>query len=158
MATVHTDLLAICAVKQWDIYQLDSNNAFFHGGLLEKVYKALSKVHPLYLSGLVCMLIKSIYGLKHASRLWLKISISITWSWFLWSNICRLFTVCLQKWLYLRHILAICWWHSTNRELSWFFFACQTSSAQCFYNKGLGLGKYYLDLEIHRDSYRLYLH
>nr|XP_017233316.1 PREDICTED: uncharacterized protein LOC108207377 [Daucus carota subsp. sativus] len=61
MATVHTDLLAICAVKQWDIYQLDSNNAFFHGGLLEKLYKELSKGHPLYLSGLVCLLIKSIY-------------------------------------------------------------------------------------------------
>lgn len=71
MATVQT-LLTICVVKQWDIHQLDINNAFFHGGLLEEVYKALSEGHPLYPSGFVCLLIKSIYGLKNASRLWLE--------------------------------------------------------------------------------------
>ncbi|KAL0337638.1 UNVERIFIED_CONTAM: Retrovirus-related Pol polyprotein from transposon RE1 [Sesamum calycinum] len=61
--------LALAASYAWLIQQLDINNAFLHGYLDEDLYMLPLKgddVKP----GLVCILERSLYGLKQESRQW----------------------------------------------------------------------------------------
>ena len=58
-------LLSMAAMCSWPLYQLDINNAFLHGDLVEEVYM---EQPPGFVAqeefGLVCRLLRSLYGLK----------------------------------------------------------------------------------------------
>ncbi|GJW94223.1 ribonuclease H-like domain-containing protein [Tanacetum coccineum] len=70
--TIRT-VLSLAASRHCPIHQLDVKNAFLHGDLSETVYMYQppgfrDSVHPDY----VCLLQRSLYGLKQASRAWFQ--------------------------------------------------------------------------------------
>lgn len=70
-ATVRT-FLAIGASKQWQIHQVDVNNAYLHGHIEEEIYLQPPEGYHKAKAGKVCKQFKSLYGLKQAGRQWHK--------------------------------------------------------------------------------------
>lgn len=56
--------IAIVAAKNWEIHQIDVNNAYFHGQLEDEIYLTPPLGYQKANQGQVCKLIKSLYGLK----------------------------------------------------------------------------------------------
>ncbi|GKA11892.1 ribonuclease H-like domain-containing protein [Tanacetum coccineum] len=69
MVTVRC-LISIVVVNKWPLYQLDVNNAFLYGDLVEDVYMTLPDGYNNVDKFKVCKLNKSLYGLKQAPRQW----------------------------------------------------------------------------------------
>lgn len=63
-------LIALAAAKEWPLHQLDINNAFLHGYIDEDIYMKPPEGYLKAKPGQVCKLIRSLYGLKQASRQW----------------------------------------------------------------------------------------
>nr|GEU73936.1 ribonuclease H-like domain-containing protein [Tanacetum cinerariifolium] len=63
-------LIGIVVVNNWPLYQLDVNNTFLYGDLVEDVYMTLSDGYNNKDKSKVCKLNKSLYGLKQTPRQW----------------------------------------------------------------------------------------
>ncbi|KAL0423328.1 UNVERIFIED_CONTAM: Retrovirus-related Pol polyprotein from transposon RE1 [Sesamum radiatum] len=61
--------LALAAARGWPLQQMDVNNSFLHGHLNEDLYMTPLEGYSVE-PGLVCKLERSIYRLKQASRQW----------------------------------------------------------------------------------------
>lgn len=66
-------LLALAAVFDWDVHQIDIKTAYLNGELDEEIYMDQPKGFTAPgMKGKVCRLRKAIYGLKQAGRQWHK--------------------------------------------------------------------------------------
>ena len=61
--------LAIAASKQWKAHHMDVKCAFLNGDLTEEIY--MQQPQGFFTNpSIVCMLKKSLYGLKQSPRVW----------------------------------------------------------------------------------------
>lgn len=68
--TVVRLVLAVAAQKGWLIHQVDYSNAFIQGSLDRKVYMHVPKMIKKVPEGKVCLLRRSLYGLREAPSIW----------------------------------------------------------------------------------------
>jgi len=70
-------MLGLAAITGWTLTQMDVSDAFLHGDLDEEIFMSLPQGYTppagtILPPNPVCRLLKSIYGLKQASRQWYK--------------------------------------------------------------------------------------
>ncbi|CAI0383682.1 unnamed protein product [Linum tenue] len=66
-------MCALCiALKGWSLIQLDVKNAFLHEDMKEAIYIELTPSYTKGHSGMVCKLVRSLYGLKQTPRTWFE--------------------------------------------------------------------------------------
>ena len=63
-------IIAIATDENWMMYEIDVFNAFLQGDLIEEVYMDMPKGFSKKGEQQGCKLMKSLYGLKQASRQW----------------------------------------------------------------------------------------
>ena len=80
-------VIALAASKSWNLYQMDVYNAFLQGDLDEEVYMDMPEGFRNQGSNKACKLLKSLYGLKQASRQWnIKLTTTLMNAGFLQSS------------------------------------------------------------------------
>lgn len=64
-------LLALVSIEKWVVHQMDVKIAFLNGDLMEEIYMAQPEGYVLQgCKSKVCKLVKSLYGLEQAPKMW----------------------------------------------------------------------------------------
>ena len=149
--------LDFAAKNNHEVHQMDVHNAFLHGNLHEEVYMKLPQGFQPPGETRVCRLLKSLYGLKQAHRCWFaKLSESLrTYGFTQTRSDYSLFVynkqgVSLQVLVYIDDLII-----SGNSSEAIRIFKGYLST--CFHMKDLGAVKYFLGLEVARNSSGIYL-
>lgn len=153
-----------CFHAQWPLKQLDVKNAFLHGHLTKEVYmtQPMGFVNPQFLHH-VCLLHKSLYGLKQVLRAWfdsftqfLLSSASIIVYIANSSLFCKFLTLfqTLAGWVSLS--IDLCWWHYSYwkhhcNSTSYYF------SSKLFFWDDLGDLHYFLGIQVSQNHRVLFL-
>ena len=156
MGTIRS-LLALVAAKGWEVHQMDVHNAFLHGDLNEEVYMRLPPGFTHSDPTKVCLLRKSLYGLRQAPRCWFeKLTNSLLEYGFLQSySDASLFTYTkdskeIRVLIYVDDLVLA----SNDLELLVKF---KTYLGECFKMKDLGKLKYFLGIEVARSKEGIFL-
>lgn len=155
--TIVRVFLAIAAIKNWELHQMDVHNAFLHGDLLEEVYMKLPPGFKNGKPGQVCRLLKSLYGLKQAPRRWFaKLAKAlITYGFRQSYSDYSLFTLCQGK-VQINVLIYV-----DDMIISGNNLAAITSFknylSMCFHMKDLGILKYFLGIEVARNQEGIFL-
>jgi hypothetical protein len=156
MVTVRT-FLAVAAAKCWELHQMDVHNAFLHGDLDEEVYMKFPPGFRSSAPNQACRLRKSLYGLKQAPRCWfaklksalLKYGFTQSYSDYSLFTLRRDSTE-LYVLVYVDDLII-----SGNDNKSIVSFKSYLST--CFHMKDLGTLKYFLGIEVARNSNGIFL-
>ncbi|KAL0438756.1 UNVERIFIED_CONTAM: Retrovirus-related Pol polyprotein from transposon RE2 [Sesamum latifolium] len=148
--------LTLAATNGWALQQLDVNNAFLHGYLDEDIFMTPPEGYQVA-PGLVCKLERSLYGLKQASRQWnVELTMKLQEYGFIQSahDHC-LFLLCtdhglLSLLVYVDDILLT---GPSIEDLQ----LVKTYLHDLFTIKDIGDARYFLGLEIARNSDGIYL-
>ncbi|XP_074288108.1 uncharacterized protein LOC141613272 [Silene latifolia] len=156
MVTIRA-FLAVAAVKKWELHQMDVHNAFLHGDLDEEVYMKLPPGFGNGKEGKVCRLCKSLYGLRQAPRCWFaKLATALRRYGFTQSySDYSLFsytqdTAPLHVLVYVDDLVV-----AGNDSLAISKF--KRYLGDCFHMKDLGVLKYFLGIEVARNSEGIFL-
>jgi hypothetical protein len=156
MVTVRT-VLAVAAVKNWELHQMDVHNAFLHGDLQEEVFMKPPPGFHTTRPGMVCRLHKSLYGLKQAPRCWFaKLSTALKAYGFKQSlSDYSLFTLQQQGSILgvLVYVDDLIISGNDHAVISTF----KTYLHTCFHMKDLGTLKYFLGVEVARSPTGIFL-
>ncbi|XP_057999352.1 uncharacterized protein LOC131178413 [Hevea brasiliensis] len=156
MVTVRT-FLVVAATKNWELHQMDVQNAFLHGDLEEEVYMKIPPGFASQSPRKVCKFRKSLYSLRQAPRCWFaKLTASLKayefeqsysdYSLFTF----RAGTVQLNVLIYVDDLII-----SSNDVSAVQKFKNYLS--RCFHMKDLGKLKFFLGIEVARNSNGIFL-
>ncbi|XP_074290436.1 uncharacterized protein LOC141617153 [Silene latifolia] len=156
MVTIRA-FLDVAAVKNWELHQMDVHNAFLHGDLDKEVYKKLPPGFGNGKEGKVCRLRKSLYGLRQAPRCWFaKLGTALRrYGFTQFYSDYSLFsytqnTTSLHVLVYVDDLVV-----AGNDSLAISKF--KKYLGDCFHMKDLGVLKYFLGIEVARNSKEIFL-
>lgn len=156
MTTVRI-LLEISAAKGWELFQMDVHNAFLHGDLDDEVYMKLPPGFTASSPNKVCKLRKSLYGLRQAPRCWFaKLSTALKEFGFQQNySDYSLFT--LKKGSSIIYVLVYVDDLIIGGNDSTLITHFKEYLNRKFHMKDLGILKYFLGIEVSRNTEGIYL-
>jgi len=156
LVIVHS-VLAVAAVKGWELHQMDVRNAFLLGDLNEEVFMKMPPGFSVSQPNMVFKLRKSLYGLKQAPRCWFaKLFAALKSYGFQQSYLdYSLFTLHQEgsQLIVLVYVNDLITASNTPSAIKRFKLYLST----CFNMKDLGVLKYFLGIEVARNSTGVFL-